>query len=65
VSHTHASLVPNDDGGWALVDHGSTNGTFLNDNPDAVPANRPIPLSAGDRVYVGAWTCITLEIRTS
>lgn len=65
VSHTHASLVPNDDGGWSLVDHGSTNGTFLNDNPDAVPANRPIPLSAGDRVYVGAWTCITLEIRTS
>ena len=65
VSHTHASLVPTDDGGWSLVDHGSTNGSFLNDDPDPVPANRPIPLSAGDRVYVGAWTCITLEIRTS
>jgi len=63
VSHTHASLVPNDDGTWSLVDHGSTNGTYLNDEPDAVAANTPLPVTAGDRIFVGAWTKITLERR--
>jgi pSer/pThr/pTyr-binding forkhead associated (FHA) protein len=63
VSHTHASLVTNDDGSWALVDHGSTNGTYLDDDPDPVPANTPLPLTPGSRIHVGAWTCITLQPR--
>jgi pSer/pThr/pTyr-binding forkhead associated (FHA) protein len=61
VSHTHASLLPADDGSWHLVDHGSTNGTYLNESPTPVPANSPLPVGPGDRVYVGAWTKITLE----
>ena len=63
VSHTHASLIPDDDGNWALVDHGSTNGTYLNESPRPVPANSPRPVRPGDRIYVGAWTKITLERR--
>ena len=63
VSHTHASLIPSDDGTWALVDHGSTNGTYLNESPQPVPANTPQPIAPGDRVYIGAWTKITLEVR--
>ena len=63
VSHTHASLLPSDDGRWELVDHGSTNGTYVNEAPQPIPANQPVPLSPGDRIYLGAWTRITLEIR--
>jgi hypothetical protein len=63
VSHTHASLLPKDDGTWELVDHGSTNGTYLNESPEPMPANQPVPVAAGDRIYLGAWTRITLEHR--
>jgi FHA domain-containing protein/zinc ribbon protein len=61
VSHTHATLLPTGSGGWELVDHGSTNGTYLNESPHPIGANEPVALSPGDRIYVGAWTKITLE----
>jgi hypothetical protein len=64
VSHTHASLLPGDDGTWQLVDHGSTNGTYLNESSDPIAPNQPLPLSPGDRIYLGAWTKITLTSRT-
>jgi pSer/pThr/pTyr-binding forkhead associated (FHA) protein len=63
VSHTHASLLAKDDGTWELVDHGSTNGTYLNESTDPVAANTPRPVAAGDRIYLGAWTKITIELR--
>ena len=63
VSHTHASLLQSPDGTWALIDHGSTNGTYLNEEPDPLPPNHPVPVRPGDRIYVGAWTRITLELR--
>jgi hypothetical protein len=63
VSHTHASLLPGDDGTWSLVDHGSTNGTYLNESPEPLPANVPRMVRPGDRIYVGAWTRISLELR--
>jgi pSer/pThr/pTyr-binding forkhead associated (FHA) protein len=62
VSHTHASLLPGDEGTWALVDHGSTNGTYLNESPEPLPANVPQTVRPGDRIYLGAWTRITLEL---
>jgi hypothetical protein len=63
VSHTHASLLPGDDGTWSLVDHGSTNGTYVNESPEPLPANVPRTVRPGDRIYVGAWTRISLELR--
>jgi hypothetical protein len=60
VSHTHALLVAQPDG-WAVVDLESSNGTYVNNpNSEPIPANTPVPIKAGDRVYVGAWTVLTV-----
>lgn len=61
VSHTHALLVPQPDGAWAVIDLRSTNRTYLNGNPDPIEAERPIPLAAGATVNLGAWTRLTLR----
>ena len=61
VSHRHAVLMRQPDGSWALVDQGSTNGTFLNTESDPIPANQRVPLRAGDQIHVGAWTTLTME----
>ncbi|MCC8248361.1 FHA domain-containing protein [Saccharothrix luteola] len=60
VSHHHALLVASD-GGWAVVDLDSTNGTTVNEGAEPLRPNRPHPLEPGDRVHVGAWTTITLH----
>lgn len=60
VSHTHALLVPQPDG-WAVVDLESSNGTYVNDPDSApIPANTPVPIKDGDRVFVGAWTVLSV-----
>jgi DNA-binding SARP family transcriptional activator len=61
VSHRHAVLMRQPEGIWALVDQGSTNGTYLNADQEPIPANHPIPLSDGDRIHVGAWTTLVME----
>lgn len=61
VSHQHAMLVQQPDGGWAVVDQNSTNGTTVNGGEDPIQPYVPVPLSDGDRVHVGAWTTITLR----
>ncbi|MEQ7010771.1 FHA domain-containing protein [Actinopolymorpha sp. B17G11] len=61
VSHQHAVLLSKPDGAWSLVDLGATNGTLLNDNPEPVSAHIEVPLRQGDRIYLGAWTVITLR----
>ncbi|WP_030164240.1 FHA domain-containing protein [Spirillospora albida] len=60
VSHVHAVLLAKPDGGWTLVDPGSTNRTCLNGSTEPIPLNVEIPVSDGDRIHVGAWTTITL-----
>jgi hypothetical protein len=60
VSHMHALLVATPDG-WNLVDLDSTNGTYLNDTDEQVPANQPVPVGDGDRIHVGGWTTLTLQ----
>jgi hypothetical protein len=61
VSHTHAVLIARPDGGWSLVDPGSTNGTTVNGGTDPIAVNTEIPLADGDRIHVGAWTTITVR----
>ncbi|WP_163506653.1 FHA domain-containing protein [Fodinicola acaciae] len=60
VSRLHAVLVAAGDG-WSIVDLGSANGTTVNEDSAPLLANVPRPLSAGDRVHLGAWTTITLR----
>jgi len=64
VSHVHAVLRPATGGGWTITDPGSTNGTTINDDPEPIEANVPVPIRSGDRVHVGAWTTITFESAT-
>lgn len=61
VSHIHAVLLARPDGGWALVDPGSTNGTTINGSTEPIACNVEVPLKNGDRIHVGAWTTITLR----
>ncbi|MCW2919660.1 MAG: domain containing protein [Actinomycetia bacterium] len=61
VSHTHAVLLARPDGGWTLVDPGSTNGTTVNEETDPIAVNTELPLQDGDRIHVGAWTTITVR----
>lgn len=61
ISHVHASFVRQPDGAWAVVDCRSTNGTFLNDQEVPIPPGEPVELGDGDRIHLGAWTCITVR----
>jgi hypothetical protein len=61
VSHVHALLVAQPDG-WAVVDLESANGTYVNDHSaDPIAPNTPVPVKDGDRIYVGAWTSLTIH----
>ena len=61
ISRLHAVLERRSDGGYAIRDLGSTNGTTVNDNPLAQDA--PLPLEDGDRIRIGAWTTIVVHSR--
>jgi hypothetical protein len=64
VSHSHALLTLNIDGVWLVSDLGSTNGTYINDEPRPLTAGQSRSLGDGDQVHVGAWTTITLHAPT-
>jgi pSer/pThr/pTyr-binding forkhead associated (FHA) protein len=60
VSAAHAVLVARSDGGWELVDVGSTNGTTLVVEDGPIRPHQPVPLADGAVIRVGAWTTITI-----
>jgi hypothetical protein len=60
VSHAHALLLPHAAGGWAVVDLGSANGTYVNDPMKPVPVRVPVPVKPGDRIFAGAWTVLVI-----
>jgi pSer/pThr/pTyr-binding forkhead associated (FHA) protein len=61
VSHLHALLLVQPDGSWSIVDLDSANGVLVNDEQKPLRPNIPRQLTDGDRVYIGAWTRITLR----
>ena len=61
ISHRHAKLQRQPDGGFLLLDVGSTNGTQLN-GVDVQPGVRT-PLSDGDEITLGCWTRLTVHAR--
>lgn len=61
VSHSHALLTMSVDGVWLVSDLGSTNGTYVNGEQQAMGAGQSRALKDGDQVHVGAWTTITLH----
>jgi hypothetical protein len=62
VSHLHAMLVAQPGGTWTVIDLGSSNGTYLNDEIHPIRPNVPVSVGDGDEIHVGAWT--TLTVRT-
>jgi hypothetical protein len=59
ASRRHAKIVLLADGGLALQDLASTNGTRLNKAP--VPRGGRLPLANGDEILVGRWTRLTVR----
>jgi serine/threonine protein kinase len=58
IHRRHAKLVPAPDGTWMVVDLGMENGIMVNGRD--VPPGDAVPLHAGDRIHLGAWTKITI-----
>jgi hypothetical protein len=54
--------VRQDDGSYAVVDLRSANGTWLNEDPAPIAPYVPVRLRPGDRVHIGAWTTITVDL---
>ncbi|HEX4703318.1 MAG TPA: FHA domain-containing protein [Pseudonocardiaceae bacterium] len=62
VGRMHAQLVSRPDGCWAVVDLESTNHTYLNDfTSDPIRPDTMVDLRDGDRIYLGAWTMLTVH----
>jgi FHA domain len=61
VSRRHAVLQRQPDGSWAVLDASSTNGTWINDEDEPIAHGVPRPLRDGDRLLLGAFTCITIR----
>jgi FHA domain len=59
ISRLHAVLIAVPDGGWAVLDPGSANGTLV--NGAEIPTGVQVPLRDGDRINLGGWTAITLH----
>ena len=59
ISRLHAVLIATSDGGWAVLDPGSANGTQVNGAD--IPTSQQVPLHDGDRISLGAWTTITIH----
>jgi len=58
VSHLHAVLIADPDGGWLVVDPGSANGTKLNEQD--LSTGMRTHLHDGDQICLGAWTKLTI-----
>ncbi len=60
ISHLHAVLIADEDGGWTVFDPGSANGTQVNGR-EMAPGSR-VRLRDGTRISLGAWTVLTIRV---
>lgn len=60
ISRLHAVLFAEPDGSWTILDPGSENGTLVNGRE--LTAEVRLPLHDGDRIHLGAWTVITIQV---
>jgi FHA domain len=60
ISRLHAVLFAEPDGSWTILDPGSENGTLVNGRE--LTAGVRLPLQDGDRIHLGAWTVITIQV---
>lgn len=60
VSRSQAILRQTADGGWEVIDIGSTNGTTIDDADTPLAEFAPAPVTDGTRIHIGAWTTITV-----
>ena len=51
-----------DTGAWSVRDTGSANGTWINDADEPLADGQAHVLAAGDRIFLGAWTCLTVNV---
>jgi hypothetical protein len=61
ISRRHLSLRRRDDGGFLVIELGSTNGASLNEVP--LEPGIPTPLRDGDQLTLGCWTRMTIRAR--
>jgi FHA domain-containing protein len=60
ISRLHAVLFAEPDDSWTILDPGSENGTLVNGKE--ITAGVRLPLHDGDRIHLGAWTVITIQV---
>jgi hypothetical protein len=61
VSHNQC-VFERDGDVWTVNDAGSSNGTWINDATAPLAPGATHRLSDGDRILIGAWTCLTVQI---
>jgi hypothetical protein len=61
ISKRHCAFQRRRDGRWVVRDQGSTNGTRVNDGR-RLRSGESWVLSDGDRIFLGAWSCLTVHI---
>jgi len=61
----HQCVFERDGGGWTVRDEGSANGTWVNDAAEPLAAGEAHALADGDRLRMGAWTCLTVRFGTA
>jgi hypothetical protein len=61
VSHNQC-VFERDGHVWTVNDAGSSNGTWINDATAPLAPGETHRLTHGDRILIGAWTCLTVQI---
>jgi NAD-specific glutamate dehydrogenase/predicted ATPase len=61
TSRLHAFLQRMPIGRYAVIDNGSMNGTWINDELEPIEKYVPVPLDDGDEIHLGAWTTVKIQ----